>query len=300
MGTNSSKVLKRRYERGEYTTLNASKPRQLQQHKVVGIEVRGNRGTRRYECIVQELDTSEYTQTLTKVDDFLEKMNKTSPNISSFFFICSTQAKGNCFDLVFEYGRNDVSAGSLGDGVLQLLRVILEGLRFLDEIKLFYPDLGWSSVLRVGSGFKLINQFCYPDFLQFVTNTLLNVEQNSYSLTRILRQKKRENFGNLCRMLREILGLNSDLNFGHRFSNLGILLKYMELQDPERVQYSEVIKKMEELFDFGLNGNKGYREEKPKAQAHFQIGSRLKHGMGMDKNWFLIKFIIRRGKIFLF
>lgn len=281
MGTTSSKVLKRRYERGEFSLLPAPRPQQLTKHNVVAIDVRSARGNRRFECVVQELDTQQYTQTLTKVDDFLEKMNKTSPHISSFFFICGTKDKENCFDLVFEYGRNDVSAGSVGGRVLEVFHILISALEFLDEIKLFYPALGWDALLRIGNSFKLVNQFCFPDFLHFVTNSLLNIQQNSYSLIRILRQRKATNFLAVQRMLKQVWALNPEFaQAQHRFSNLAIFMKYLGLQDPDRVDYTTIRRKMEELFDLEKNSNRGYVQPRAKAHAHFQIGSLNKDSLG--------------------
>lgn len=281
MGTNCSKTLKRRFESQDFLASNS--PNDSGLTDLTAIEFAGE-NNKTFHCLVKELDTQKYTQTLSKVDEFLEKMNKTSPYISSFFFISESKTKANYFRLVFEYGKSGLTYFSILDRFTLAMNCLISALDFLDSINLFHPRVDLRSLVSLNKNdstlknsfgldykFKMINQFCYSEFLDFITNIYLSSNKTSLEIKSILLSKKIMNFKDIQRIVSETIKYNPKiLDPAHRLSNLVHFQTYLTRLNPKNFSYSQIKYKFKELFNIIKNSNINYREVRD-PQENFEI-----------------------------
>lgn len=257
MGTNTSKELKTSFEKGLFE--DHGPVREINLEQVRSIRISGP-GQPRLACLIRELNTADYTQTLSKVDEFLKKMNKASPFIASFFFITESPANPNLYSLVFEAGPRNLQYSRLAAVFCPVFRAVLGALEFLESIQLFHPRVGLESVVQVEGArpvFKLINQFCYSNFLSFITNVYLSDSHSPGALQKILQQKKEANLDELRAMLARCISQNPVIRQpSHPLSNIMFFEFYLQQLDPRRASFADVARKFEEFFDVPRNANR--------------------------------------------
>ena len=259
MGTNNSKVLKTQYEKGYYKENGQFNEPRLREVKSILIE---GFNSEKYFCMVRELDTEKYTQTLSKVDEFLEKMNNTSPFISSFFFITESKQKANTFNLIFESGQQNLQYRNLISDFTKVFECILSALEFLEGIQLFHPFICLDSIVKItnkNQKFKLINQFCYSDFLNFITNIYLSNNKSQSDLRVILKSKRIQNLREFQDMVNQMINHHPEIrNSSHFLSNLTSFQSYLNQIDLNRFSYRMIKDKFKEFFDIDRNRNKNF------------------------------------------
>jgi hypothetical protein len=259
MGTNNSKTLKIRFEQGHFHEQGPIHDPNLNQTKRIYIH---DENAKQYPCLLRELDTAQYTQTLSKVDDFLEKMNNTSPFISSFFFITESKNKANVFNLIFESGRGNLQYSNILPVVVKVLHSVICALCFLDSIQLFYPRLDLKNIVEIEgtqNQFKLINQFCFNDFLKFITEIYLSNHLTGNELKRILENKKRQNLMELRGMVTKIVIHHPQIKQNwHFLSNLQVFELFLNEAVSRNFSCQKIKSKFEELFDLTQNSNKNH------------------------------------------
>lgn len=259
MGTNTSKHLKSNFEQNQFSDLGPIK--EINLDRVRQISILGS-ATGENICMVRELNTEDYTQTLSKVDEFLQKMNKTSPFISSFLFITESHHNSNIYSLVFESGRKNLHFQKLLPVFCPVMVCLLRSLEFLESIQLFYPRLHLDSVVETNSNpqrFKLINQFCFTNFLSFITDVYLSDHLSPEKLSGILQQKKEANLNELLSLLSKTISQNPELRQpSHFLSNILFFELYLKQINPKSFTFLKIFKKFEELFDTSQNINKNF------------------------------------------
>lgn len=259
MGTNNSKILKTRFEKGYFKDCGTESNINLRGVTNVLIEASNSQN---YHCMVRKLDTEDYTQTLSKVDEFLEKMNNTSPFISSFFFITESKLKPNSFNLIFESGQRNLKYRDILSNFTQVFECLLSALEFLEDIQLFHPLICLDSVMKVDNQsqkFKLVNQFCYSDFLNFITNIYLSNNKSQSDLKILLRKKRIKNLREFQDMVNQMINHHPQIrNSSHFLSNLVPFETYLRQIDLGRFSYKMIKIKFLEFFDSKKNTNKDF------------------------------------------
>lgn len=268
MGTNNSKLLKVQYENGQYQETGSFRDSQLNETR--NISIRSENG-RNYPCMLRKLDTEKYTQTFSKVDDFIQKMNKTSPFISSFLFISEAHQQANVFGLIFESGHRRLTYSQILPVSIKILFSVISALEFLEDIQLFYPHLHLGSILemqdRPGT-FKLINQFCFSDFLDFITQVYLSERQTPAKLKRVLEEKRSMNMMQLQAMVTQVVEHHPQLRQSpHAASNLVLFDLFLREAVKRKMPYRQIKRKFEELFDVESCTNRGHDPKTPLSQS---------------------------------
>ena len=261
MGSNNSKTLKYNFEQNHFQERGSLVDPNLNQTRQISI----NHGNEQpYLCFLRELDTSKYTQTLSKVDDFLQKMNNTSPFISSFFFITEARNKPNVFNLIFEGGKVHLDYSDLSCFV-SILHSVISALEFLESIHLFHPRIDLQNVIRVQEKtYKLINQFCFNDFLGFITDTYLSNNLSPGELNKILLHKRKQNLLELRAMVSQMIIHHPQINqTWHSLSNLSVFESFLNEAINRNASFNQINIKFKELFDKNQNTNKGYTHQSP-------------------------------------
>lgn len=266
MGTNNSKVLKRSFEEGNYQVSGPPSKPILRHIERLEIDTRAYssdpRKAKLFKCLSRELDTKNYTESLSNVEDLLKKMKKTSPYISSFLFISQSKSKTDFFHLVFEYGNPGISFQNVLNSFVKICFSMLSALEFLEGIDLFYPVLSLDCLIQIDNSsdsnqFKLINQFCFSDFLDFITDVYLSSQKTPFQIRSILANKKAQNIKEFTQIISKIISYNPNIrDVSHELSNIIFFQKYMEQINPSMTPYPVIKAKFLELFDFNRNMNK--------------------------------------------
>ena len=257
MGTNNSKALKTQFEKGHYHDEGLVGRENLEQVRSILIEVDR---TQKFFCLLRELDTEHFTQTLSKVDEFLEKMNNTSSFISSFLFITESSSRSSVFNLIFQSGQRNLTFSNLLSECTSLLHSVISALEFLESIHLFYPQVKLDHVVRTSHGlveFKLLNQFCFSDFLLFITNVYLSDTHSSSQLNDLLKGKRQKNLQELREMVSQLLRSHPQVRQpSHFLSNLVPFELFLLNLNNKQFSFKIVKNKFMEFFDVKANKNK--------------------------------------------
>jgi hypothetical protein len=191
-------------------------------------------------------------------------MNNTSQYISSFFFITEAKQKPNVFNLIFEGGKIDLGFSNILQETISILNAVISALEFLESIQLFHPKIGIENVIQVRDGsYKLVNQFCFSDFLGFITDVYLSNNLSSAELNRILMSKRAQNLGELRGMVSRIIITNPQIRQNwHSISNLTVFENFLNEALNRGISFKQIKSKFEELFDVLGNCNRGFGQAK--------------------------------------
>ena len=125
--------------------------------------------------LLEEFDPRGLDQFPTDLQEFLSRLVKKHKNVCEFCFV-TQRGQGELYDAVCEYG-DPVFPNFHSEKLLWgFLSNILNGLLFLHSIGLHYPSIHKRYTVFFSSlnCFKLVNPFCFPEFVSQVFGVLLN------------------------------------------------------------------------------------------------------------------------------
>ena len=107
--------------------------------------------------------------------------------------------------------------------------------------------------------YKLVNQFCYSDFLNFITNVYLSNNNSPSDLNNVLRSKRIQNLREFQEMINQMINHHPQIrNSSHFLSNLIPFETFLRQIDLGRFSYRMIKNKFFEFFDSQKNTNKNY------------------------------------------
>lgn len=122
------------------------------------------------------LNPAEYDKYSSDVDEFSKKLMRHHQNICEFFFVEVNQRSAETYDLVFEFG-DYINTNFQSEKVIwTFIEHILAGLLFLQNEGFHYPIVRKKYTVYQSdrNSFKLLNPFCFPQFLDKVIGLYLN------------------------------------------------------------------------------------------------------------------------------
>lgn len=162
MGNNTSNQLKNKYERGHY-----------QVHKVIDDTNLGSCEIIYFNgfnepFLQKDLDPSEYNDDI-ESHSFQNKLNRQCKYICDFYFVTYDNHSPNHYKMVYEYGHSFKRELRKEKYIWYFIRQVVKAGIYLEDNCLHYPYLGKQYIVqKQQKHFKLVNPFCFPDFLKEV------------------------------------------------------------------------------------------------------------------------------------
>ena len=169
MGNTKSTKLKELYSKNKIEVLQSENEKLVGSFKVIKVD-----SFKDELFILKVLDPRIYDQ-YSDINEFVKKLSQPCPAIADFFFINSNAQNKELYDLLFEYGPT-IDTSSVGEKELWgFISQIVEALGFMEENQLHYPILAKKYVLKFAKDkIKLLNPYCFPDFIKEVLQIYLN------------------------------------------------------------------------------------------------------------------------------
>ena len=190
MGNTKSQKLKENYVKNKYKMLESRSDQLLGKYKVLRFSGFGN------ETYIQKiLNPSEYDE-YADINEFIKKLSNSSKHICEFHFVEYNTKNQELFDLIFEFGVFLNLPLKKEKYIWMLIDNVVEAMIFLEENMLHYPFLHKNYIIqRDTKEFKLINPYCFPDYLKEVLQIYMNPmnpvsNRKIYSQTQIRRNIK--------------------------------------------------------------------------------------------------------------
>jgi hypothetical protein len=187
MGNAKSGQLKENYLRHKFDILQADSDKLIGAFKILKFpEVSQD------VFILKILDPSIYDE-YADIPEFTKKLSHSCPAICDFHFIEINATNNELYDLVYEYGSPFNFTLTKEEEIWQFIEQLLEGLTYLEAVGLHYPILHRKYIVIVDSqGIKLVNPYCFPDFIKEVLQIYLNPQnpvsnRKSYAQNQISR-----------------------------------------------------------------------------------------------------------------
>ena len=187
MGNTKSQKLKESYIKGKYNVKESRKDQLLGLYSILQFH-----GFETDLYIQKVLNPSEYDE-YADINEFIKKLSNSCKNICEFFFVEYNTQNQDLFDLVFEFGGPLALPLKKEKYVWRLIEQLTEGLLFLEDNILHYPFLHKNYIVQTGDkSFKLVNPYCFPDYLKEVLQIYMNPmnpvsNRKIYSQTQIKR-----------------------------------------------------------------------------------------------------------------
>ena len=173
MGNTKSQKLKESFYKGRYKVRESRKDQLLGMYNLLQFE-----GYESDICIQTVLDPGEYGDYL-NINEFIKKLSSNSSQICDFHFVECSQGNGGVFDLVFDYGGFLKLPFKEEKFLWQLVEQIVDGMLFIEESAMHYPFLHKNYILQDNEKtFKLVNPYCFPDYLKEVLEIYMNPEHS--------------------------------------------------------------------------------------------------------------------------
>lgn len=187
MGNIKHKGLKEAYVGNKYNLKESRKDQLLGLYNLILFPSQGSN------LFIQKvLNPADYDQ-YTDVNELVKKLSTLSPYICDFQFVEYNIQNQDQFDLLFEFG-GPVSVPFTNESeVWVLIEHVVHGLMFLEGDIQHYPFLHKNYIVQCNDKrYKLVNPYCFPDYLKEVVQVYLNPQypirnRKIYSLTQIRR-----------------------------------------------------------------------------------------------------------------
>ena len=187
MGNTKSQKLKEQYIKGKYNVKESRKDQLLGLYSILqfhGYDV---------ELYIQKvLNPAEYDE-YADINEFIKKLSNSCKSICEFYFVEYNTQNQDLFDLVFEFGVPLTLPFKKEKYIWALIEQLTDGLLFLEENVLHYPFLHKNYIVQTSDkNFKLVNPYCFPDYLKEVLQIYMNPmnpvsNRKIYSQTQIKR-----------------------------------------------------------------------------------------------------------------
>ena len=162
MGNNTSNQLKTKYERGQYKVLQAKQDQNLGSCEVITFQ--GGKEV----FLQKDLDPSEYNDDI-ESNTFQNKLNRQCKYICDFYFVTYDSHSPNYYKMIYEYGHSLQTELTKEKYIWYFIRQVVKAGIYLEDNCLHYPYLGKQYIVqKEQKHFKLVNPFCFPDFLKEV------------------------------------------------------------------------------------------------------------------------------------
>ena len=162
MGNNASNQLKNRYEKGQYVVRQARQDTNLGSCEIISFE-----GSREL-YLQKDLDPSEYNDDIESTT-FQNKLNRQCKYICDFYFVTYDSHSPNYYKMIYEYGSPFKYDLVKEKYIWYFIRQVVKAGIYLEDNCLHYPYLGKQYIVqKEQKHFKLVNPFCFPDFLKEV------------------------------------------------------------------------------------------------------------------------------------
>lgn len=169
MGNTKSTRLKDLYTRGRVDVIQSENEKLVGSFKVLTVE-----SFRDEIFILKVLDPRIYDQ-YADIPEFIKKLSQQSPNICDFYFINNNLQNKDLYDLLFEYGPVIDTSIQTERELWNFIVQIVDALCFLEENLLHYPVVAKKYVIKFSKDkIKLLNPYCFPDFIKEVIQIYLN------------------------------------------------------------------------------------------------------------------------------
>jgi hypothetical protein len=194
-------------------------------------------------------------------------MSQQSPYICNFYFIPNADDNILDYKLVYEYGKQSLSIQSVILHFTSAFYSLISALEFLESINLYYPKVELSNLVyctndspnQLDGSYKLINQFCFDDYFDFIVNVYLNPDIPQRQINQQIKRKKFINLNELKMIVKEILVIHPRIyDPSHQLSNILVFDKYLERLDAQDFAFMDILNKFKELFNINKNCNIGY------------------------------------------
>ena len=127
-----------------------------------------------------------------EVAKFLKTMAESPEHVCKFLF-CENNSKQNSLDTVFEYGYS-INKFKMNERQFWFyLNDLLDSLILLELQGFHFPEINKHSFIISNDKIKLINPFCYKDFLKDVLGIYMNPMKGVAARTAFRKNKIREN-----------------------------------------------------------------------------------------------------------
>lgn len=187
MGNTKSQKLKESFLKGKYSVKESRKDQLLGMYTV--IQFAGSDSGLYIQKVLNPAEYDEYAD----INEFIKKLSNSCKNICEFHFVEFSSTNQDIFDLVFEFGNLLKFPLAKEKYFWLMIEQITDAMMFLEESILHYPFLHKNYIVQVGpKNFKLINPYCFPDYLKEVLQVYMNpmnpvTKRKNYSQTQIKR-----------------------------------------------------------------------------------------------------------------
>lgn len=187
MGNTKSQKLKDSFLKGKYMVKESRKDQLLGMYTV--LQFNGFESDLYIQKVLNPAEYDEYAD----INEFIKKLSTNSKNICEFHFVEYSSTNQELFDLVFEFGTLLKLPFATERQLWALVDNVIEAMLFLEENVMHYPFLHKNYIVETSrSGYKLINPYCFPDYLKEVLQVYMNpmtsvTNRKSYSQTQIRR-----------------------------------------------------------------------------------------------------------------
>ena len=264
MGSNCSSTLKQNYVNKNFKTCGYLNHTLISNSTSVNIPIdRDNYVS----CLIKNLDTSKYSQSVDYGDEFIRKMKVNSPYICVLYFNTGSDIDPSRHDIVYEFGEQNLNFTNIIPQFTSAFYSIISGLCFLESINLFYPQVDLQNLVfckddsldKLNGTYKLLNQFCFDEFFNFIVNVYLNSSLKKSDVNKELKRRRNKNLNELRLLVKQVLMLHPRIyDPNHQLSNINILDKYLDQLDRDFFTFVGILTKFKELFDINKNSNKNY------------------------------------------
>lgn len=285
MGSNCSSTLKNKILNNEYIERERPTNSQMTNIKAIQVSIEPNQT---YHCLEKVLNTSKYSQSLQNGEEFIKKMSQQSPYICNFYFIPNINKNDQNYKFVYEYGKQGLTNHSIIFHFTSVFYSLISALEFLESINLFYPKINLFNIVyctndsenKLNGSYKLINQFCFDNFFDFIINIYLSPNVSEKQICEHVQKHRLSNLNDFKIIVKEILLIHPRLyDPSHQLSNILIFDKYLERINTNNFSFMNILNKFKELFNIDKNCNISYNSiQKYQHNTHHNFHSNNKYG----------------------
>lgn len=172
MGNNISNQLKTKYERGHFKVTERKEDTLVGGYEVISFQNSRNR------YLQKDLDPTEYNDDI-ESSTFQNKLHRQCKYICDFYFVTYDRHSTNHYKMIYEYGVPFQSVLTKEKYIWYFIRQVVKAGIYLEDNCLHYPYLGRQYIIqKEAKHFKLVNPFCFPDFLKEVIKIYMSPKEH--------------------------------------------------------------------------------------------------------------------------
>lgn len=169
MGNTKSSKLKELYAKNKFEELRAENDKHIGVFRVLKFP-----GFKDEMFVLKVLNPSLYDQ-YADIGEFQKKLSNPHPSICDFYFIETNAKSSDLYDMLYEFGTPFSECAAKETHLWIFVDQILEGLIFMESNGLHYPLVNKKYVVKLErKKVKLINPYCFPNFIKEVLEIYLN------------------------------------------------------------------------------------------------------------------------------